>query len=89
MRPAIPARINLQITLSYLASGNSYRTLQRLFRVSRAAISKFVPEVCDAICGSLKEYLDVSIKRANVHFHCYEILTISHLMDHRSHISSE
>ncbi|KAJ8942099.1 hypothetical protein NQ318_013388 [Aromia moschata] len=57
MRSAIPARIKLEITLSYLATGNSFRTLQRLFCVSRAGISKFVPEVCDAIYESLKEYI--------------------------------
>lgn len=61
MRSAIPARIKLEITLSYLATGNSYRTLQRLFRVSRPAISKFVPEVCDAIYEGLKEYIKVCI----------------------------
>lgn len=61
MRSAIPARIKLEITLSYLATGNSYRTLQRLFRVSTPAISKFVPEVCDAIYESLRDYIKVCI----------------------------
>ncbi|KAJ8939523.1 hypothetical protein NQ314_011090 [Rhamnusium bicolor] len=59
MRAAIPARIKLKITLSYLATGNSYRTLQRLFRVSRPAISKFIPEVYDAIYETVKEYIKV------------------------------
>lgn len=49
LREAIPAKIKLQVTLSFLATGNSYRNLQQSFRVSKAAISKFVPEVCDAI----------------------------------------
>lgn len=61
MRSAVPARIKLEITLSYLATGNSYRTLQRLFRVSTPAISKFIPEVCDAIFESLRKYIKVCI----------------------------
>ncbi|KAJ8952034.1 hypothetical protein NQ318_023475, partial [Aromia moschata] len=56
MRSAIPARIKMEITLSYLATGNCFRTLQRLFRVSRVAISKFVPEMCDAIYESQRIY---------------------------------
>lgn len=61
MRAAIPARVKLEITLSYLATGNSYRTLQRLFRVSTSAISLFVPDVCGALYEILKEYIKVSI----------------------------
>ncbi|XP_050292753.1 putative nuclease HARBI1 [Anthonomus grandis grandis] len=59
MRAAIPPRIKLEITLAYLATGNSCRTLQRLFRVSRPAISNFIPEVCDAIYEALQEYIKV------------------------------
>jgi len=44
MRDAIPSRIKLEVT-SFLATGNSYRNLQHLFWVSKAAISKFIPEV--------------------------------------------
>lgn len=47
MRSALSPKIKLEITLTYLATGNSYRTLQRLFRVSTFAISTFIPEVCD------------------------------------------
>jgi hypothetical protein len=49
IRDAIPSRIKLEVTLSFLATGNSYRNLQQLCRVSKAAISKFIPEVCDSI----------------------------------------
>lgn len=59
MRDAIPAKIKLEITLSFLATGNSFRTLQRQFRVSRPTISKFIPEVCDAIYAALQEYIKV------------------------------
>lgn len=69
MRDAIPAKVKLEITLSYLATGNSYRSLQRQFRVSRPAISKFIPEVCDAIYENLKEYIKVSAKTKFIHFY--------------------
>ena len=52
MRDAIPLRIKLEVTLSFLATGNSYRNLQQLFRVSKAAISKFIPEVCTAFTSN-------------------------------------
>jgi len=52
MRDAIPSRIKLEVTLSFLATGNSYRNQQQLFRVSKAAISKFIPEVCDSITSN-------------------------------------
>jgi hypothetical protein len=58
MAPAI-TKTDKIITLTYLATGNSYRTLQRLFRVSTSAISKFVPVVCNAIHEALKEYIEV------------------------------
>lgn len=61
MREAIPARVKLQVTLSYLATGNSYRNLQQSFRVSRAATSKFIPEVCDAIYEALGDFIKVII----------------------------
>ena len=45
LRDAIPARLKPEITLNFLATGNSYRTLQHMFRVSKPSISNFVPEV--------------------------------------------
>jgi len=59
MRDTIPSRINLKVTLSFLATGNSYRNLQHLFQVSKAAISKFNPEVCDSIYFKLGDHIMV------------------------------
>ncbi|CAH1993099.1 unnamed protein product [Acanthoscelides obtectus] len=56
MRDAIPARVKLEITLNFLATGNSYRSLQHLFRVSKPAISNFIPAVCEAMNEALHEY---------------------------------
>ncbi|CAH2011644.1 unnamed protein product [Acanthoscelides obtectus] len=50
MRDAIPAPVKLEITLNFLATGNSYRSLQHLFRVSKPAI------ICEAMNEALHEY---------------------------------
>lgn len=60
MREAITVRERLAITLRFLATGDSYTSLQYLFRVSKSAISLIIPEVCDAITTSLDEYVKVS-----------------------------
>lgn len=60
MRDAIPARVKLEITLVYLSSGISYRLLSIFFRISKASIIKIIPEVCNAINESLKEFIKVS-----------------------------
>lgn len=59
-RPALPAKLKLQVTLKYLASGTSLGTLEELYRVPKCSISKFLPHVCDAIYESLQEYIKVS-----------------------------
>jgi hypothetical protein len=57
MRGAIPATVKLELVLSYLATGNNYRSLSHFFGVSKSAISLFTPEVMDAIYHFLKEYI--------------------------------
>lgn len=59
MRDAIPSVTKLEVTLSFLATGNSFRSLQHFFRVSKPAISKFIPEVCEIIWKKLKDKLKV------------------------------
>lgn len=59
-RKALPARTKLEIVLRFLATGNSFTSLQYLFRVPKNTISNFVPDVCDAIYNVLKEFIKVS-----------------------------
>jgi hypothetical protein len=59
MRDVIPSKIELEVTLSFLATGNMYTNLQHPFRVSKAAIFKFIPEVCDSIYLKLGDHVKV------------------------------
>ena len=47
------------MTLCFLASGDSYVSLQYLFKISKQAISCIVPEVCEALVEKLKDYIQV------------------------------
>ena len=53
-KPLSPGE-KLACTLRYLATGESYESLHFQFRISTAAISLFIPEVCDSIYLSLKD----------------------------------
>lgn len=59
-REALPARTKLEITLRFLATGESFSSLQYLFRVPKCSISKFIPSVCEEIYCALEEYIKVS-----------------------------
>lgn len=59
MREALPATLKLQITLRCLATGDSFKSLEYLFRVPKSSISKFIEEVLDAVCDALKECIKV------------------------------
>nr|CAI5854846.1 unnamed protein product [Callosobruchus analis] len=56
-RCSIPAKVKLYCTLRFLATGDSYRSLMYLFRISDSTIFLFIPEVCRAIILVLKEYI--------------------------------
>jgi hypothetical protein len=60
LRPALPAKLKLQITLHYLATGTCFRTLSALYRVPTCSISLMIPEVCKAIYYILDEFIQVS-----------------------------
>lgn len=58
-RKAITTRERLAITLRFLASGDSFVSLQYLFRVSKQSISRIVRKTCDALVKVLKGYVQV------------------------------
>ena len=55
MRPCLEPGLRLAITLRYLATGDSYLSLEYGFRVANNSISKIVHETCDAIILELHE----------------------------------
>ncbi|KAK4321236.1 hypothetical protein Pmani_007505 [Petrolisthes manimaculis] len=58
MRKAVSPAQRLSITLRYLATGESRRSLEFQYRTSHCLISSIIPETCDAIFTSLKnDYL--------------------------------
>lgn len=59
MRKALDPGLRLAITLRYLATGDSYMSLQYGFRVANNTISKLVPETCEAI---IDEFLEEVMK---------------------------
>ena len=54
-RSPLPPGLKLAVTLRHLATGNSYPSLAFDFRISRHTVSRFIPEVCDAICDAYKD----------------------------------
>nr|CAI5843403.1 unnamed protein product [Callosobruchus analis] len=59
MRQAISPKLKLQVTLRYLATGDSFQTLAFLYRVPKNTISSFLAEVCPAIYDALKDFIKV------------------------------
>ncbi|KAK9701028.1 hypothetical protein QE152_g30850 [Popillia japonica] len=58
MRESISARHRLDVTLRFLATGETYRSLMYSTRIHETTISKIIPETCSAIYKRLKgEYL--------------------------------
>ncbi|XP_039297262.1 uncharacterized protein LOC120354335 [Nilaparvata lugens] len=57
MREAITSQERLAPTLRFLASGDSFVSLQYLFRISKQIISYIIPEVCDALIKALKDFI--------------------------------
>lgn len=60
MRRPISAGERLALTLRYLSTGESFSSLQYLFRIPQPTISTIVPETCQAIYSVLhEEYMKV------------------------------
>ena len=55
LRKSLSVEEKVACTLRFLATGESYYSLQYQFRISKGTISLFIPEVCSAICSALKD----------------------------------
>ena len=53
-RKAISVQDRLAVTLRFLAMGDSYSSLQYLFKILKQSISLIVPKVCQALIEKLK-----------------------------------
>lgn len=60
MRDAVPLKVKLEITLRYLATGDSFCTLAYDFRTAPCTISRFLPEVLSELKNKLAPFLQVS-----------------------------
>lgn len=60
-RKAVPAKERLGLTLRFLTTGETYASLQYLFKVSKQLISIIISEVCLALIEVLEEYVKVRI----------------------------
>ena len=54
LRKPLPVGLKLAVTLRFLATGNTYQSLEFSFRTSRSAICRFVPVVCKALIKAYK-----------------------------------
>lgn len=62
LRKAVSAEEKLSLTLRFLATGESFRSLEYQTRLSLSLISNCIPEVCHCIYKKLKEkFLKVNI----------------------------
>lgn len=58
MRNAISPREQLAVTLRFLATGETYTSLQYQFRINKGTICQIIPRVCEAISETLSyEYI--------------------------------
>lgn len=68
MRPSIPVDQRLAITLRFLATGDSYRSLGFLFKCSRQFVANCIMDVCQALVHILKDEIKV---RTMYYYFCF------------------
>lgn len=64
-RPSIPAEVRLAMTLWRLGSSCEYRTIEKIFGVSRSTLCRVVGDVCEAVVSILTPQF-VTVPRGDV-----------------------
>lgn len=59
-REAVPTKIRIALTLIFLATGDDYKSLHYLFKISSSLISRVIIEVCLALNDVLQDMIKVS-----------------------------
>nr|CAH7748547.1 unnamed protein product [Callosobruchus chinensis] len=69
-RKAIPVQDRLAITLRFLATGDSFTSLQYLFNVPKQRISIIIEETCNALIQALNDQIKVALNyyHINIYF---------------------
>lgn len=62
MREALSSRIKLEIVLRYMATGDSFKSLEYIYRVPKSTISSFLVDVLEAVYEVLEEFIKVRNK---------------------------
>nr|CAI5861316.1 unnamed protein product [Callosobruchus analis] len=70
MRQAISPKLKLQVTLRYLATGDSFSALASVYKVPKNTISTFLGEGCKAIYDVLMDFIKVNVAAANPFTSC-------------------
>lgn len=81
-RKAIPAKVRLAVTLRFLATGDTYKSLHFLFKISSQIISKIVPEVCKAIINILQDEVKVIKKKTIIYIYLLYLCSNNHNIYH-------
>ncbi|XP_024885604.1 protein ALP1-like [Temnothorax curvispinosus] len=65
VRKPIPARTRLEVTIRWLASGDSMMSLSYAYRIAQCTLSHIIPETCEAIWLSLQKKVMVDPTEEN------------------------
>jgi len=65
MRKCIPVQERLAVTLRFLASGDSFKSLSYLFKFSVQTVSRCVQDVCKALNQELESEITVKYLYSN------------------------
>ena len=68
MKTAIPARLKIEVTLRFLATGDSFSSRALLFTIPPCTISGFLPETLQSIINALDSFVKACMTKLLLHF---------------------